>query len=108
VEALAKLRFDDHVRGLRAHVIEAATFGELGPDRTPEAAPPSFEALLSALEPLPYKTARARFEAAFEAAYLGHLAARSGGSVSAAARAAGLDRSQLRVLARRADVRFRK
>jgi DNA-binding NtrC family response regulator len=64
----------------------------------------STEAWMASLTELPYKEARARFVAALEHAYFEDLARRSRGNVSAAARLAQLDRSQLRQLLARAKI----
>jgi DNA-binding NtrC family response regulator len=54
---------------------------------------------------MPFKDARQQALAAFEARYLKLLLERSGGNVSQAAREAGLDRSYLFSLLRRAGLR---
>jgi DNA-binding NtrC family response regulator len=107
IQALGERSWPQNVRELRALVHERAMLGE---PEVPWAAASTgtFEDLLAELMSLPYKDARARFEAAFERSYLSHLTARvrgsEGGGVSAAARVAGLDRAQLRGIARRAGI----
>jgi DNA-binding NtrC family response regulator len=53
---------------------------------------------------LPFRDAKARAMASFEAAYFREVLGRADGNVSEAARKAGLDRSNFRRAARRAGV----
>jgi DNA-binding NtrC family response regulator len=101
LEALAQRSWPENVRELRATLIDRL-LGEAAPANTPPGE--TFEAMLARLGELPYSEARASFEAGFEAHYLAQLVTRAGGNVSAAARLAGLDRAQLRAIARRRGV----
>ena len=95
MDALARLHFAGNVRELRNLVEAAVAMGE-PPDL---AGPPASrgEAFATDLA-LPYKDARAQLLDDFEARYLEALLARTGGNVSAAARAARMTRSHLNEL----------
>ncbi len=111
LEALAARDWPGNVRELR-NVVEAALaldeLAELDEEESgdEETAAESTEALIESLTGVPYKEARARFSRALERAYLTDLARRARGNLSAAARLASLDRSQLRQLLARNGVRI--
>ncbi|HET9624645.1 MAG TPA: sigma 54-interacting transcriptional regulator [Kofleriaceae bacterium] len=93
MDALARLHFAGNVRELR-NLVEAAV--AMGEPPAVAAAPvaPRGESFTTDLA-LPYKEARARLLDEFEARYLDALLGRTGGNVSAAARAAQMTRSHL-------------
>jgi DNA-binding NtrC family response regulator len=109
LEALAARSWPQNVRELRAHLTERVILGEASAGPPPELDDSlTMNDLFAELGELPYRAARARFETHFEAAYLRRLADAAGGSVSAAARLAELDRAQLRTIAKRAGVLLKK
>jgi DNA-binding NtrC family response regulator len=77
----------------------ARCFADLRLDPGPEGPAPG--APLGVRSDLPYAAAKAELLAAFERRYLADVLGRSGGNISAAARAAGIGRKHLRELARR-------
>jgi DNA-binding NtrC family response regulator len=98
VAELAARDWPGNVRELRNVVESALAWDEPPTPDEPRVEVESTEALIETLLALPYKEARARFESALERAYLRELTRRARGNTSLAARLAGLDRSQLRVL----------
>jgi DNA-binding NtrC family response regulator len=97
MEALSRYHFAGNVRELRNLVEAAVAMGEtpaLGELRASTHADASFATDLG----LPYKEARARLLAEFEARYVEELLARTDGNVSAAARLGQLTRSHLNEL----------
>lgn len=104
IESLAQRSWPENVRELRATLIDALLgAAELPPSEAAE----TFDALLGRLRERPYSEARAELEGRFENAYLRQLVSRARGNVSEASRLAGLDRAQLRVIARRRGVRLK-
>ena len=93
MDALSRLHFAGNVRELRNLVEAAVAMGE-PPDVGGAPSSGGAEAFATDLA-LPYKDARARLLDDFEARYLEALLARTGGNVSAAARAARMTRSHL-------------
>jgi DNA-binding NtrC family response regulator len=83
-------------------------FGRKAGGQVPDAPPSSSPAAAPVEDPtlsdLPYRDAKQRAVAAFEASYFASVLKRAGGNVSEAARQSGLDRSNFRRAARRAGV----
>jgi DNA-binding NtrC family response regulator len=103
METLRRQRWPGNVRELRNVVEAAIVLGELP---SGDALPAAAATAADATEPLPtYRDAKAAALAAFERAYLSDLLARAGGNVSAAARAASMDRPYLIQLLRRHDLK---
>jgi DNA-binding NtrC family response regulator len=107
LELLAGRAFEGNVRELFNLLDAALAIDELEPEPvTAHAAPverhETTDALIASLLDLPYKEARERFRGALESTYLEEITRRAGGNISRAARLAGIDRSQLRQLLRRA------
>ena len=106
-EALISQRWPGNVRQLK-NVMERITAlhpgGELRPEDLEEDFPAADVATNLALPPLallPWKDARERYLASFEAAYAQAVLTRCGGNVSAAAREAGVDRKTFYALLKR-------
>ncbi len=101
-EALMRQRWPGNVRQLK-NVMERLTAlhpgGVLGPEDLDEESPDLGSA--APLSALPWKDARDRYLASFELSYAQAVLARCGGNVSAAARAAGVDRKTFYALLKR-------
>ena len=112
VEGLTERSFEGNVRELRNLVEAALALDELDADGVDAQQPgqdegdahESTDAWIDSVLALPHAEARARIATAFERTYLDDLMRQARGNTSQAARLAGLDRSQLRVLLRRAGV----
>jgi DNA-binding NtrC family response regulator len=124
IERLRQHRFPGNVRELRNLIERSVILAEAGmSDAGLDAAPPAAaerpaagaapggedHAILHAAvdDSLPYRVARGRLMAAFDARYLRQLLRRHGGNVSAAARAAGLDRMTVHKMMQRVGLRGR-
>ena len=106
-EALMRQRWPGNVRQLK-NVMERLTAlhpgGVLGPEDLDEESPDLGSA--APLSALPWKDARDRYLASFELSYAQAVLARCGGNVSAAARAAGVDRKTFYALLKRNRVQL--
>ena len=105
MDALRRQRWPGNVRELRNVVEAAVVLGELPDGAGAASAPPSPLSSGPAAALPSYRDAKAAALAAFERTYLAELLARAGGNVSAAARAANMDRPYLIQLLRRHDLK---
>jgi len=105
VQALSRKAWPGNVRELRNAVERAlALVGSDGTGGEPApAADPT--GMLAELLDKPYKSAQERWNACFEVAYVEHALRKSGGSVSGAAREAGVTRRHIQRLMKRHDLR---
>ena len=101
LEQLAGAEWRGNVRELRNAVERLVLLGD------PPGIPPQAAAEMEVDAAVPYKVARARLLASFEKSYLEALLARHGGNLSAAARAAGIDRMSIHRLLQRTGLRPR-
>ncbi|MEZ4338825.1 MAG: sigma 54-interacting transcriptional regulator [Sandaracinaceae bacterium] len=104
IAELAARAWPGNVRELFNHVEAALAWDDVADgeaDAPTGDAPPTTDALIDALLPLPFKEARGRFVRAMEHAYVTDLMRRAQGNKSRAGRLADLDRSQLRQLVAR-------
>jgi transcriptional regulator with GAF, ATPase, and Fis domain len=99
--ALAAAPWSGNVRELRNHLEQCAVFGERRLPNAPAAPHPATAVDAS----VPYEVARRQALDAFERAYVTKLLATAEGSVTAAARAAGLNRAYMYRLVRRHGLR---
>jgi DNA-binding NtrC family response regulator len=110
MEALTTHRWSGNVRELE-NVVERAVVLAQGTTLAASDLPPGFgdaragaEVGTATLSHLPYAQAKKLALRAFERRYLASVLARSGGNISMAARAAGVDRSNFRRLLKQYDV----
>ena len=103
LERLARHPWPGNVRELRNLVERSIAMGELASPVVTGAAPAEARWPVNASQP--YRRARAAWLAAFERSYLEALLAAHDGNVTAAARAAGVDRVHLHRLLSRAGLR---
>ncbi|MFT3697910.1 MAG: sigma 54-interacting transcriptional regulator [Kofleriaceae bacterium] len=97
MEALQRMHFEGNVRELRNLIEAAVAMGEAPVQASSVPMPASTGGIAIDLA-LPYKEARAALTTEFERRYIDALLERTGGNVSAAARAAQLTRSHLNEL----------